>query len=465
MYIEQFFTDCLGQSAYYIESNGEVAIIDPLRDVEGYIQLSEKRSATIKYVFETHFHADFVSGHLDLSAKTGDPVIYGPGAIANYPICVAEDGQEFELGDVCLKVLHTPGHTLESCCYLLLDENKNPHSVFSGDILFVGDVGCPDLAFENGHTAAQLAEMLFDSLESKLKPLPNYVIVYPGHGTGSTCGKSIGPEPHSTIGIQKQTNYMLKLQNKADFIKLVSENISDPPAYFFRGALFNRKGYLSLNKVIENSVLPLSVVEMKKLLLKENVLVIDTRSNSKFEKGFIPGSLNIGLDGFFEIMAGSVIDPNSKLIVVAEIGLETETITRLARIGNENVCGFLTGGFDEWIRTETDFDLVMCISATEFEDQFRYHAAVVIDVRNQNEWIPGFVAGAKLISLQHLEKSSETIDRDKIVYVYCSNGYRSMIAVSLLKSLGFQNVLNIYGGMESLRKTRISVKQLTTTTN
>lgn len=461
MYIEQIYTSCLSEVAYYIESGGEAAIIDPMRDIDVYLNIAARRGAKIKFVFETHFHADFVSGHIDLANKTNAIIIFGPGAEAGYKIYTATDGEEFLLGNNKIKVLHTPGHTLESCCYLLLDENQNPHSVFSGDTLFVDEVGRPDLPVTAGLTKSQLAEMLYDSIERKLKPLPNYVVLYPGHGPGSPCGKAIGVELHSTMGAQKLSNYAMKANNKEDFIKKVIDGLPEPPAYFFMDSQINRNGYLNIDEVLMNNIVPLSVDTVKKLVKTEKAIILDTRNGSDFMKAFIPGSVNIGLNGNFSLIAGSILNPLKKLIIICDKGKERESVLNLARIGFENVAGFLDGGFDSWINQNEIIESIGSISAGDFEMRFKFNSCTLLDVRNEYEWIPAFVAGSKLISLQNVENHLSEIDRDKQCYIYCNDGYRSMVAASLLKRNGFSKVINIDGGMEMLRKTKIPLRQLT----
>ena len=461
MYIERIYTGCLSEAAYYIEAGNEAAIIDPMREPQPYLELAARRGATIKYVFETHFHADFVSGHLDIARLTGASIVFGPGARADYEIYVGTNGEEFQLGNVTIKLLHTPGHTLESSCFLLMDERHNPHSVFTGDTLFVGDVGRPDLAVSSEFNREQLAGILYDSIESKLKTLPNYVVVYPGHGAGSACGKSIALDAYSTIGIQKETNYALKAKNKEEFIKLVTEGLTVPPGYFFMDALTNRKGYEPFDELMKNAYNPMSVAQTKTALLEPDATFIDTRSIDSFIKGFIPGSIFIGLEGNFAPLVGLLLDPKSRLIIISENGREKEAITRLMRIGYENVGGFLEGGFEAWIKSGEAFDTIATISAEKFEEQYRFNSCTAIDVRNPDEWIPGFVSGARLISLQDLNLHLSEIDQQKLCYIYCAGGYRSMIATSLLKRKGFKNVVNVLGGMKRIRKTPISIRQLT----
>ena len=465
MYIEQIYSSCLSEASYYIESSGEAAIIDPMRDIDVYLEIAEKRSAKIKYVFETHFHSDFVSGHIDLAGKTKATIIFGPGAEAGYNIYNASDGEEFVLGNNVIKVLHTPGHTLESCCFLLLDERHNPHSVFSGDTLFVDEVGRPDLSSKPGLTKFQLADMLYDSIETKLKPLPNYVVLYPGHGPGSACGKAIGVELHSTMGAQKQSNYALKAGGKEDFIKKVVESLSEPPAYFFRASQMNRNGYINIEEVLLNNCVPLLIDTVKKLVKIETASILDTRDGSFFMKAFIPGSVNIGLKGNFSLIAGSILNSLQKLIIVCDKGRERESVLNLASIGFENVAGYLDGGFEAWISHNEITESIDSISSEDFEIRFNYTSCTLVDVRNQDEWIPGFVAGAKLISLQNLEAHLSEIDMEKECFIYCTSGYRSMVAASLLKKHGFSKVINIDGGMEMLRKTKIPVRQLSNFSN
>ena len=462
MYIERIYTGCLSEAAYYIESGGEAAIVDPMREPQPYLELAARRGATIRYVFETHFHADFVSGHIDIARQTGASIVFGPGANADYDIYVGTHGEEFQLGVVSIKLLHTPGHTLESSCFLLMDERHNPHSVFTGDTLFVGDVGRPDLAVNSEFNREQLAGILYDSIESKLKTLPNYVVVFPGHGAGSACGKSISSDSHSTIGIQKETNYALKAKSKEEFIKLVTDGLAVPPGYFFMDAVINRKGYDPFDQVMQNAHYPLTVDQIKLAIINTNTYIIDTRSVASFVKGYIPGSIFIGLEGNFAPIAGTLLDPKSRLILVAENGQEKEAITRLVRIGYENIIGFLDGGFNVWHKSGEEFETIDTITAEKFEEQFRFSSCTAIDVRNPDEWVPGFVSGARLISLQDLESHMNEIDQQKPCFVYCAGGYRSMIATSLLKRRGFKNVVNVLGGMKRIRQTPISIRQLST---
>ena len=460
MYIEQLYTGALSAAAYYIESNGEAAVIDPMREPQPYMALAAARGAVIRYVFETHFHADYVSGHLDLARRTGAKIIFGPQASAEYEIKTAEDGEEFRLGFITLKVLHTPGHTPESSCFLLLDERHIPHSIFTGDTLFVDDVGRPDQMGDSQLTPQQGAGILYDSIENKLLPLPNYVVVYPGHGAGSVCGKSIGIERHSTIGNQKHSNYALKAKSKAEFIKLVTEGLNKPPDYFTYVAQMNRRKYDALEEILQKNLNPLSLQQFKFILNNEDAVVIDTRNSEDFERGFIPRSVFVGLEGHFAVIAGSVLDNRKKIIVVADPGKEQEVISNLARIGIENVTGYLKGGFKTWEEAGESIDTIAGISAMEFESRFNYNTAIALDVRNPDEWVPGFVAGAKLISLPELNKGLVALDKNKMCYVYCMSGFRSMVAVSLLKRNGFDKVYHVQGGMVKIRKTKVPIKQL-----
>lgn len=460
MYIEQVYSPGLSQSAYYVESEGESAIIDPARDVAPLMALIRSRKSVLKYVFETHIHSDFVSGHLDLSGKTGAQMIFGPGANAGYASLEAADGAAFAVGTVTLKVFHTPGHAQEAICILLLDERRNPHSVFTGDTLFAGEVGRTDLGESVRQNKEHMAGRMFDSIQSKLLSLPNYVVVYPGHGPGGLCGKSIGDKLHTTIGIEKQTNYALKTNDRSSFIRKVTESLPEPLPYFKTIAELNRKGYNSLESILERSLKPVAIPENADPGNTENVLVLDTRPDSEFESGFIPGSVHLGLDGNFECLAGSVLDPSVSLVIVAGAGKEREVITRLAGIGYERISGYLEGGIDRWKQDGGRPDFVRSVSATEFESRFSYGNATALDVRNRDECISGIVAGARLIPLSQLNREAGNIDRNKPCYIYCVSGYRSIVAASLLKKKGFEQVINVTGGMNEIRKTAVPLRQL-----
>jgi len=456
MYIKQLYTGCLSEAAYYIESNGEAAVIDPLRDVEEYTELAKERNAVIKYVFETHFHADFVSGHIDLGKKTGAPIIYGPGTITNYAVHVAKDAEVFKLGDVSIEVLHTPGHTLESTCYLLKDKNGNPEAVFTGDTLFVGDVGRPDLAQQGDNlTTEDLAGMLYDSLQSKIVSLPDNVIVYPAHGPGSSCGKNLGPNTHSTIGEEKQTNYALLAKTKAEFIKAVTDGLDAPPQYFPINAKINKEGYESLEALLKKGLQALDVKEFKERLKDDKVILLDTRKTEDFTKGFIPGSIGIGLEGRFAEWVGMLIPFTDPILLVAEPGKEEETVVRMARVGFDKIEGFLKGGFESWQNAGEKIDLIIEVDADELAMDIPHDPnLVVIDVRREAEFADGHVKGAINMPLNDMTDPgimANIKDNDNL-YVHCAGGYRSVIAVSMLKRQGIHNLRNISGGWDKIHE-------------
>lgn len=452
MFIKQLYTGCLSEAAYYIESNGEAAIIDPLRDIEVYINLAAERKATIKYIFETHFHADFVSGHLDLSKATGAPIVYGPDTQTQFPIHLAKDGEVFKLGAVTIKAIHTPGHTLESTCYLLNDETGKPNAIFTGDTLFVGDVGRPDLSSGN-MSKEDLAALLYNSLQQKIATLPEEVLVYPAHGAGSSCGKNLGPETFSTIGEQKKSNYALQPQSKEEFIKAVTDGLAAPPQYFPINARINKEGYESIDDVMLKGLQPLSIDEFKKQTAKD-VLILDTRPATVFTQGFIPGSVSIGLEGRFAEWAGSLLPFDQAIVLVTEPGKEKETITRLARVGFDKVQGFLQGGFEAWKSAGEPVDLIVDVEADElamdlpFDDRL-----VVVDVRREAEFGSGHVKGAVNIPLNELTDVATIANLDEAhnFYVHCAGGYRSVIALSLIKRQGVNNVRNVLGGWSKIK--------------
>lgn len=452
MYIEQLYTNCLAEAAYYIESEGEAAIIDPLRETEPYTGLAAKRGASIKYVFETHFHADFVSGHIDLSRQVNAPIVYGPEADTDYKIYNAKDGEEFALGKVKIKVLHTPGHTPESSCYLLLDEENKPHAVFTGDTLFVGDVGRPDL-LDGVMTSDQLAGMLYDSLQQKIKKLPDNVIVYPAHGPGSACGKSIGKETVSTIGEQKKFNYALQEMTKSEFIAKVTEGITAPPAYFFEDARINKSGYDPIEEVIRENTKPLSLGNFEKTV-KNGAIILDTREADDFENGFIPGSINIGLNGQFAVWVGTLIDIQKDLVLITEVGKEAETVLRLARVGYEKIAGYLEGGVNGF--TKNSLEKVHSITPAELESEFA-RGAIVVDVRKQSEWNVGHVKNAVLLPLSSFPDNLTGLDKEKPYIVHCGGGYRSMTAISIMKQLGFKDLMNVYGGFGAIKNAGLKI--------
>lgn len=443
MYIEQLYTNCLAEAAYYIESNGEAAIIDPLRETEPYIELAAKRGAKIKYVFETHFHADFVSGHIDLARKVNAPIVYGPLAETQYEVINASDNQEFKVGKLTIRVLHTPGHTPESSCYLLLDENGKEHAIFTGDTLFVGDVGRPDL-LDGFMSREELAGLLYDSLNKRIKTLPDGVIVYPAHGPGSACGKNIGKETFSTIGEQKKFNYALKDQSKEDFVKELTSGILPPPQYFFEDARINKEGYEAIDVVIDRNSKPLKESEVQSMM-NNGAIVLDTRPADEFEKGFIHDSINIGLNGQFAVWVGTLIPIGTPLVLVTSPGKEKESVLRLARVGYESVLGFLEGGIASW---RGKLDKVTSINATEMKN-FGKHVEV-LDVRKPGEWSVSHLKDARFTPLADMPGNIESLDKSDTYIVHCGGGYRSMTAISIMKRKGFENLINVYGGFGAM---------------
>lgn len=450
MKIEQLYTSCLAQAAYYIESDGEVAIVDPLRDYQAYIEKAKENNARIKYVFETHFHADFVSGHIDLAKKTGATIVYGPTTETGFPVHVAKDGEELALGSIKIKVLHTPGHTLESSCFLLFDENGKEFCIFTGDTLFVGDVGRPDL-LDGIMSKEELASLMYQSLNKKIKPLHDEVIVYPAHGAGSACGKNIGKETFSTIGIQKKSNYALQDMSEADFVKAVTEGISPAPAYFFKDAKLNKQGYSSFDDVLSTGFTGLSpdAFESK---ISSGVTIVDTRIPDFFELGFVPGSVNFGLNGQYAIWAATLLDLKTPLLIVADKGKEKESIERLTRVGFDTILGYLEGGFDAWKNAGKKYDMVVSISAEELVlDALHNPSAKVLDVRKPTEFSAGHVDVAQNYSLAELAASCDNLDPKTEYLIHCAGGYRSMVAASFLKARGFRNVKNVWGGFAKIK--------------
>lgn len=453
MYVEQMYTNCLAEAAYWVESEGEAVVIDPIRETTPYLAKAEERGVKIKYIFETHFHADFVSGHIDLSKATGAEIVYGPGADPKYAVHVAKDNEEFTIGKIKIRVLHTPGHTPESTCFLLLDENGKENAVFTGDTLFVGDVGRPDL-LDGKMSKEELAGMLYDSLNNKLKKLADDVIMYPAHGPGSACGKNIGKETWSTIGEQKATNYAMKIANRDEFIKAVTDGLTAPPQYFFKDAMINKNGYESIDHVLQRNVIPMDALKVK-AAIEAGAMVLDVRDAADFEKGFIPGSIFIGLDGTYAVWVGTLIDINTKLVIVAPAGREEEAILRLARVGYENVLGYLEGGIDSWKKAELPIDTVTSVNPELFAAEMnKLKHDAVLDVRRQGEWEGGHAAGAEHLCLSYFANPEKTqaIDNKKPYYVHCAGGYRSMIAISILKQKGYTNLTNVLGGWKALEK-------------
>lgn len=455
MFIKQLYTGCISEAAYYIESNGEAAVIDPLRDIDVYLELASERKARIKYIFETHFHADFVSGHIDLGKATDAPIVYGPGTITKFPAYIAKDGEQFSIGDLTIEVLHTPGHTLESSCYLLKDEKGKDHCVFTGDTLFVGDVGRPDLAQKTDElTTNDLAGMMYDSLQSKIVPLADDVIVYPAHGPGSSCGKNLGPDTDSTIGEEKQFNYALKATSREEFIKVVTDGIPPPPLYFPINAKINREGYDSLDEVLEQGMKPLSVAAFKQKM-KDDVVILDTRNSEEFTEGFIPGSISIGLNGRFAEWAGSLLPFDTPLLLVSDPGKEKESIIRLARVGLDKVQGYLEGGYAAWKKSGEQSDLIINVEADELMMDIPFDKnLLVVDVRKPVEFAEGHLSEAINIPLNEMTDpaSMANIDDRHNLYVHCAGGYRSVIAASLLKRQGIHNLRNIAGGWGKIKE-------------
>ena len=454
MFVQQLYTGCISESAYYIESNGIAAIIDPLRDIDAYLQLAKQRKATIQYIFETHFHADFVSGHLDLAAATGASIVYGPNTVTKFEVTVAKDNQVFELGDVRIQVLHTPGHTLESSCYLLKDETGKDHAIFTGDTLFVGDVGRPDLAQkDNEITIEDLAGLLYDSLHQKIMPLADDVIVYPAHGAGSSCGKNLGSETFSTIGAQKQTNYALQPQTKEAFIIAVTDGLAAPPQYFPINAKINKEGYESLDTVLANGLKPLTVQEFIEKIAIFEPIILDTRNATVFTQGFVPGSISIGLEGRFAEFAGSILPFDQAILLVCEPGTEKESIVRLARVGFENIIGHLAGGFNAWATANETIDLIIDVEADELAMDIPFDPnMVIVDVRKTSEFDNGHIKEALTIPLDELTDpaSMANFDDNQNIYIHCAGGYRSVIASSLIKRQGIHNIRNVLGGFKAI---------------
>jgi glyoxylase-like metal-dependent hydrolase (beta-lactamase superfamily II)/rhodanese-related sulfurtransferase len=454
MFIKQLYTGCLSEAAYYIESNGEAAVIDPLRDIDEYLELARERGAAIKYIFETHFHADFVSGHLDLRKVTGATIVYGPGTETKFPAHIASDGEAFRIGKLTIEVLHTPGHTLESSCYLLKDESGKNHCVFTGDTLFVGDVGRPDLAQKtNEITTNDLAGMMYESLQKKIVPLADDIIVYPAHGPGSACGKNLGPATFSTVGEEKKFNYALRQESREDFIKAVTTGLEEPPEYFPINARINKEGYDSLDELVEKGTRKLSLSEFKNLI-ERDAIILDTRKAKVFTEGLIPGSISIGLEGRFAEWAGSLLPFDQTIIMVTEQGKEKESVIRLARVGFDKISGCLEGGFETWRRAGEEIDMIINVEPDELamDIPFDDHL-VVIDVRKPTEFVEGHVADAVNIPLNDLidPGNMATIKDDDNLYIHCGGGYRSVIASSLFKRQGIHNLRNVIGGWNKIK--------------
>jgi hydroxyacylglutathione hydrolase len=458
MYIQQLYTGCLSEAAYYIEDNGEAAIIDPIRDTQSYLDLATERNARIKYIFETHFHADFVSGHLELSAKTGAPIVFGPQTETKYKIMVAEDSQDFKIGRLKLTVLHTPGHTIESTCYLLHDETGSPYCIFTGDTLFVGDVGRPDLS-SGDMSSEELAAMLYHSLQTKIKVLPDHVIVYPAHGPGSSCGKNIGTNAFSTIGEEKENNYALTAPDKESFIKAIIDGLGAPPSYFKVNARINKEGYKNLDELLKKGLQPISVSELKQWKKEEkDMIILDTRPAEQFTEGFIPDSIFIGLEGRFAEWAGTLLPFDTDILLVTEPGREEESLVRLTRVGFERNIGFLDGGFEAWKKSGGQIDLIIAVEPDELamDIPFDDHL-LVVDVRKPSEFESEHVKDAFNFPLDSMRDpvSMAALGENDNLYIHCGGGYRSVIASSLMKRQGFHNLRNVVGGMEKIKGTSV----------
>ncbi len=456
MKIEQIYTNCLSQGTYYIESNGEVAIIDPLREVQPYIDKAKENDATIKYIFETHFHADFVSGHITLAEKTGATIVYGPTAVTNFKTHIAKDLESFKVGAIEIIALHTPGHTMESTTYLLKDENGEDHAIFSGDTLFIGDVGRPDLAQKGKITQEDLAGYLYDSLRTKIMTLSDDVIVYPAHGAGSACGKHLSKETVSTIGNQKRDNYALREDmTKEEFVKEVTNGLLPPPEYFPLNVKLNKEGYDSIDSILARGTKALSVQEFEYIAEKHQALLLDVRHQSDFIEGFIPQSIFIGLNGSFAPWVGALIrDTKQPILLITPEGKEEETITRLARVGFDNVLGYLKGSFENWKREGKAFDTLRSVSATYLEKALK-DKAIVFDVRKPGEYDSDHITNVQNTPLDYLNDYFNVFPNATDFYIHCAGGYRSVIAASILKSRGFHNVIDVAGGYKAIKETNI----------
>ena len=458
MKLEQIYTGCIAHAAYYLENNGEAAIFDPLREVQPYIERAKKDNAKIKYVFETHFHADFVSGHLDLVKNAGAEIVFGPTAKPGYKAITAEDGQVFKVGNYSVKVIHTPGHTMESTTYLLIDENGKEHGIISGDTLFIGDVGRPDLA---QHVIADLTEeklagYLYDSLRNKIMPLSDDLIVYPNHGAGSACGKNMSKETTDTLGHQKEVNYALNPNlTKEQFIKEILTGLVPPPGYFPQNVLLNIKGYESIDNVMKRGTKALNAIEFEAAANETQALIIDTRNPQEFNKAFIPNSINIGIDGSFATWVGTLIPSvKQEILVVADADREEEVITRLARVGYDNALGYLKGGIQTWIEAGKEIDQITSVTADEFAALSEKQKLNILDVRKVSEYNSEHVVEAISAPLDFINDSMTKIDKNKRYYVHCLSGYRSMIFVSILQARGYRNLINVAGGFNAIKATQ-----------
>lgn len=452
MKVEQIYTGCLAQGAYYIVSNGEAVVIDPLRETRPYLERAKKDGVAIKYILETHFHADFVSGHLDLAKATGAQIVYGPTAKPNFDILEASDGMVLKVGDVSLEVLHTPGHTLESSCYLLKDENGKEKALFTGDTLFLGDVGRPDLAVKSDLSREELAGMLYDSLHNKIIPLPDDITIYPGHGAGSACGKNMSSETVDTLANQKANNYALQPMSKQEFVEVVLDGQTAPPAYFPKNVMLNKEGYGSIDSVLETGLVALKPDAFEALANERDALILDTRNENDFTKGFIPNSIFIGIDGSFASWVGTLIaDIQQPILVVTDKRREEEVVTRLSRVGYDHSIGYLDGGFEAWREAEKQIDTIASISPDSFMNSAIADEATVLDVRRPGEYLDGHLADAQNVPLDYLNDYMDKLQRNEKYYLHCKGGYRSVIMASILRSRGFENLVNIEGGYDQLK--------------
>lgn len=455
MKVDQLYTKCLAEAAYYIESEGEAAIIDPLRETGPYVELARENNTKIKYIFETHFHADFVSGHVDLARETGAKIVFGPTASTGYNAHVATDGEEFKVGKLTIKVLHTPGHTMESATFLLLDENRKEHAIFTGDTLFIGDVGRPDLAVKSDLTQNDLAGMLYHSLQTKIMTLPDDVIVYPAHGAGSACGKHMSKETFDTLGHQKEVNYALQVMTKEEFIEKVTTGILPPPQYFPKNAMINKMGYEPVSEVIKKGNTPLDLATFKQAV-EAGALIVDTRTQQEYVKASAPGSLFIGVGGDFAIWLGTLVqDIKQPIVFIANEGREEEVVLRASRVGYDNVVGYLKGGFATWTVAGEKVDTITSITAEEFAK--RLGERTILDVRKPGEFEAEHVEKASTFPLDYINGNINKLDRNKPFFVHCAGGYRSVIASSILKANGIKDVIDVAGGMGAILKTNAPV--------
>lgn len=458
MIIEQIYTKCLAQGAYYVESNGEAFLIDPLRETAPYLKLLNERGTKLKYIFETHFHADFVSGHIDLANKTGATIVYGPEAETDYNIYSAKDEEVFQIGAIQIKILHTPGHTMESSSFLLIDEAGAEQAIFTGDTLFIGDVGRPDLAIQSNVTKEDLAALLFDSLRERIMPLPNHITVYPAHGAGSACGKNMSKETSDTLGNQKKTNYALRADmTKEEFVTEVLDGLGEPPKYFALNARMNKMGYTDIDTIYEDNLQGLSLEAFQSAMQEENILLLDTRPATIFSQGFVPNSINIGLNGDFAPWVGALIeDWERPILLITEVGKEKETVTRLARVGYHNILGYLEGGVETWTTANQSLDTIQNITADEFQRQSAQQSIQILDVRKSSEYNSHHITGAQNYPLSEIhEQASQQLNKDNTYYIHCAGGYRSMIFASILATRGFKNLVNVSGGFKAIQDTTI----------